>query len=277
MAARLPGDGILSAPKGELPMENALLIGLSRQTVLDRQLEIVANNIANIETTGYKADNAAFSQYLMSGARDNEFGGNDRRVSFVQDRASWIDLSPGAIQHTGDPFDVAIDGNGYLVVQTPRGQRYTRNGALTINGTGQLVTSEGYQVLGNSGPITLQLTDHDVTISPTGIITVREGASTVDSPRGQLQLASFDQPHRLQKDGGSTFLAPPDLTPQPAPQGTRVVQGAVEKSNVRAIVEMARMIQITRSYADIAAILQQEGDLRRSAQQQLAQTPSSSS
>jgi flagellar basal-body rod protein FlgF/flagellar basal-body rod protein FlgG len=135
-------------------MENALLVGLSRQMVLGRELDIVANNIANIETTGYKSDNAAFTQYLMPGARDNEFAGNDRRISFVQDRASWIDLSPGAVQHTGNPLDIAIDGKGYLAVQTPRGQRYTRNGALSINGSGQLVTSEGDQVIGPELPST---------------------------------------------------------------------------------------------------------------------------
>jgi flagellar basal-body rod protein FlgF len=258
-------------------MENALLVGLSRQMALSRELDIVANNIANIDTTGYKADNAAFSQFLMSGARDNEFSGNDRRISFVQDRASWLDLSPGAVQHTGSPLDVAIDGKGYLVVQTPRGQRYTRNGSLAISGSGQLVTSEGDQVIGNSGPITFQLTDHDVTISPSGIITVREGAGTADSPRGQLQIASFDRPQLLQKDGGSTFMAPNGVNPNPAPQGTRVVQGALERSNVRAIVEMARMIQITRSYSDIANIIQQQGDLRRNSLQQLSQAPSSSS
>ena len=277
MRAEVPGDGAVQALRGSVPMENALLVGLSRQMVLGRELDIVANNIANIETTGYKADNAAFTQYLMPGARDNEFAGNDRRISFVQDRASWIDLSPGAVQHTGNPLDVAIDGKGYLVVQTPRGQRYTRNGALSINGSGQLVTSEGDQVIGNSGPITFQLTDHDLTISPSGIITVREGAGTADAPRGQLQIAGFDRPQLLQKDGGSTFLAPAGVNAQPAPAGTRVVQGAVEKSNVRAVVEMARMIQITRNYADIAAILQQQGDLRRSSLQQLSQAPSSSS
>ena len=258
-------------------MENALLIGLSRQMALSHELEVVANNIANIETTGYKADHAAFAQYLMARARDNDFAGNDRRVSFVQDRASWVDFSPGAVQHTGNPLDVAIDGNAYLVVQTPRGQRYTRNGALSINGSGQLVTSEGDQVVGNAGPITFQLNDHDVNISPTGIITVREGASTVDAPRGQLQLVGFDRPQRLQKDGASTFMAPTGVNQQPAPQGTRVVQGAVEKSNVHAMVEMARMIQITRHYADIANIIQQQGDQRRNALQQLSQAPSSSS
>jgi flagellar basal-body rod protein FlgF len=254
-------------------MENALLVGLSRQMALGRELDIVANNIANIDTTGFKADNAAFAEFLMPGARDGQFSGNDRRISFVQDRASWIDLSPGAVERTGNPLDVAIDGKGYLVVQTPQGQRYTRNGALTINATGQLVTSEGDQVLGTGGPITFQNTDHDVTISPNGIITVRDGAGTADAPRGQLQIVGFDKPQLLRKDGNSTFMAPADVNAGPAPQGTRVVQGAVEKSNVRAIVEMARMIEITRNYSDIAAILQQQGDQRRNALQQLSQAP----
>jgi len=149
-------------------MQNALLVGLSRQMALTHEIDILANNIANVDTTGYKADNAAFSEFLMPGARDNEFAtGKDRRVSFVQDRASWIDFSPGAMQHTGNPLDVAIDGKGFLVVQTPRGQRYTRNGALSINSAGQLVTSDGDQVLGTGGPITFQPTDRDIVISPT--------------------------------------------------------------------------------------------------------------
>jgi flagellar basal-body rod protein FlgF len=259
-------------------MQNALLVGLSRQMSLSHQLDIVANNIANIDTTGFKADNAAFAEFLMPGARDNEFAAaKDRRISFVEDRASWIDLSPGSIQHTGGPLDVAIDGKGYLAVQTPRGQRYTRNGALSISASGQLVTGEGYQVLGTGGPITFQLTDHDVIIGPTGIVTARDGAGTTSAQRGQLQIVGFDQPQKLQKDGGSTFMAPDGVTAGPAPQGTRVVQGAIEKSNVRPIMEMARMIEITRSYSDIASILQQQGDLRRNSLTQLSQAPSSSS
>ena len=257
-------------------MENALLVGLSRQMVLSNELDVIANNVANIDTTGYKADNASFSEFLMPRASDQQFSGNDRRVSFVQDRSTWIDFSPGAIQHTGDPLNVAIDGKGYLAVQTPRGLRYTRNGALSLNATGQLVTSEGYQVLGDGGPITFQPNDRDVSISPSGIITVHEGASTTESQRGRLQLVGFDQPQRLQKDGGSTFTAPNGVNAGPAPLGTRVVQGAIEKSNVNAVAEMARMIQITRSYSDIAAILQQQGDQRRNALQQLSQMPTNS-
>ena len=111
-------------------MQNALLVGLSRQMSLSHQIDIIANNIANIDTTGFKSDSAAFSEYLGSGASDGDFAGKDRRVSFVQDHGTWIDFSPGAMQRTGDPLDVAIDGKGYFAVQTPRGQRYTRNGAF---------------------------------------------------------------------------------------------------------------------------------------------------
>jgi flagellar basal-body rod protein FlgF len=257
-------------------MENALLVGLSRQMALSRELDVVANNIANIDTTGFKADNAAFSQYLMPGASDEQFTGSDRRVNFVQDRATWTDFSPGALSHTGNPLDVAINGKGYFVVQTPRGQRYTRNGSFSISATGQLVTSDGDQVVGTGGPITFQLTDHDVNVSANGIVTARDGAGNNEAQRGQLQIASFDQPQRLRKDMGSSFFPPPGVNPGPAPQGTSVVQGAIEKSNVNAVAEMARMIEITRSYSDIAAILQQQGDQRRNALQQLSQAPSSS-
>ena len=254
-------------------MQNALLVGLSRQMALSREFDIVANNIANLDTTGYKADNAEFAEYLMSGARDNEFIGRDRRVAFVEDRDSWIDLSQGPLQKTGNPLNIAIDGKGYLVVQTPRGQRYTRNGALAVNATGQLVTSEGDPVLGTGGPITLQSTDHDVTISPAGMVSVREGSSTVDAQRGQLQLVEFDRPRALQKDGGSTFLAPNGVNAKPASANTRVLQGVLEKSNVNAVAAMARMIEITRSYTDVANIIQQQSDLRRNSLQQLAQAP----
>jgi flagellar basal-body rod protein FlgF len=106
---------------------------------------------------------------------------------------------------------------------------------------------------------------------------VREGASPADTQRGTLQIAGFDQPQLLQKDGSSTFSAPNGVTAGPPPANTRIVQGAIEKSNVNAIAEMARMIQITRSYSDIAAILQQQGDQRRNALQQLSQLPTAGS
>jgi flagellar basal-body rod protein FlgF len=209
----------------------------------------------------------------MSGARHDGFQGADRRLSYVQDRATWHDFRAGPIQRTGNPLDVTIDGDAFLVVQTPRGERYTRNGALQINATGELVTGEGHQVLGQSGPIQFQNTDRDISISDDGAITVREGGNTKsDSARGKLRLVRFDRVTQLKKDGSSLFSAPADVTPQ-TPRKVRVIQGAIEQSNVRGVVEMARMVEVTRTYTQIAGILQQHHDQRRSAIEKLAEVP----
>ena len=194
-------------------------------------------------------------------------------MSFVLDRGLWHDMSQGPVAHTGNPLDVAIDGNAFLVVQTPRGERYTRNGALQINATGQLVTGEGDPVLGDSGPITFQPNDRQVSISRDGTISVREGTSNADSARGKLRLVTFDNLQNLSKDGGSTFKAPNGVQPIPAPPEAGLIQGAVEKSNVRGVVEMARMIQITRTYTNISEILKQQADLGQTAIDKLAEVP----
>ena len=255
-------------------MENTLLVGLSRQSALRRELDIVANNIANMNTTGYKADGAVFSEYLMPTASADDFAVPDRRLSFVQDRATWHDMSQGAVQQTGNALDVSIDGNAFLVVQTPRGERYTRNGALQINATGELVTSAGHQVLGDNGPILFNVTDRDIVINPDGSIRVREGRNAnSDAQRGRLRLASFANPQALTKDGSSTFAAPAGMQPQAPAVGVRVVQGTIEKSNVRPVIEMTRMIELSRAYAEVSNILQQHGEMRRSAIQQLADVP----
>jgi flagellar basal-body rod protein FlgF len=254
-------------------MPNNLLIALSWQTALQRELDVVSNNVANLNTTGYKSDNSAFSEYLMPGARSEQFAAPDRRLSFVQDRATWHDFSQGPVQQTGGPFDVAIDGEGFLVVQTPRGERYTRNGALQLNNIGELVTTAGDQVLGEGGPIVLQTTDRDVAIQPDGTIKVREGLSlNSDSTRGKLRLVTFANSQSLQKDGTSMYVAPAGVQAQPD-QKSHIIQGAIEKSNVRAVVEMARMIQVTRNYTEVANMIQQQSDLRRTAIQQLAEIP----
>jgi flagellar basal-body rod protein FlgF len=256
-------------------MENALLIGLSRQTALQRELDVVANNIANVNTTGFKSDGAVFAEFLQNRENPELFASRDRRTSMVQDSTSWHDMSQGTVQQTGGPLDVAIDGEGMIVVQTARGERYTRNGALQLNNLGELVTTAGDKVLGDNGPIVLQLTDRDIAITKNGTIKVREGQSlNSDSTRGKLRLVTFANPQQLRKDGGSTFAAPDGVAPTPLPDSNvNVVQGAIEKSNVRPVVEMTRMIELTRAYSEVATILQQQGDLRKNSIQQLAEVP----
>ncbi|HXX06993.1 MAG TPA: flagellar basal-body rod protein FlgF [Pseudolabrys sp.] len=255
-------------------MQNALLVGLSRQVALSRELDVVANNVANLNTTGYKSDGAVFQEYISPTASADNFLAADRRVSFVQDRATWVDMSQGPLERTGNPLDVAIDGRGFLAVQTPRGERYTRNGALQINNNGELVTSEGFQVLGGSGPITFQPKDRNITISEDGTISVREGNNAAtESQRGQLRIAYFAQPGLLQKDGSSVFVAPANAAPQDEKPSARVIQGTIEKSNVRPVAEMARMIEVTRTYTQIAATLATQADLQKNAIDKLAEVP----
>jgi flagellar basal-body rod protein FlgF len=254
-------------------MENTLLIGLSRQTALRRELEIVANNIANLNTTGFKADGAVFGEYLKDSKGANPSSPEGRRVSFVQDRMSWHDMSQGTIQKTGSPLDVAIDGDGMLVVETARGERYTRNGSLQLGPTGELVTGSGDKVLGENGPIILQPTDRDIVITKDGTIKVREGLSlNSDSTRGRLRVVTFANPQELRKDGESTFKTAEGVVPQAA-EKINIVHGAIEKSNVRSVIEMTRMIEITRSYTEVANILQQQSDMRKNSIQQLAEVP----
>jgi flagellar basal-body rod protein FlgF len=255
-------------------MENLALIGLSRQIALHRELEVVANNIANLNTTGYKSDGSVFHEFLMPVARAGAFQGTDQRLSFVHDRATWHNFSTGATRQTGNPLDLSIDGDAFLVVQTPRGERYTRNGALQINATGELVTATGDRVLGDGGPIQFQPTDSNISINPDGTITAREaGNAASDSARGRLRLVRFERMSNLLKDGASMFRAPDGITPQPADTSIRIVQGTIEQSNVRPVVEMARMIELTRTYTQISSLLQQASEHRRSAIDKLAEVP----
>lgn len=254
-------------------MQNMLLVGLSRQVTLQRELDVVANNIANINTTGFKGNGAVFEEFIGKIARQGNLSRRDAQVSFVRDRSTWTDMTQGNLERTGNPLDVAIKGNGFLTVQTPNGERFTRNGAFQVNSAGQLVTSEGYQVMGENGPITMQPNDRDVRISADGTISVREGANVdVESLRGKLRMTSFDNPGLLRKDGSSTFSAPNGVNALPDTT-SEFIQGSIEKSNVNSVMEMTRMIEVTRTYTQVASMLQQQSDLQRTAVEKLADVP----
>ena len=253
-------------------MENTLLVGLSRQVTLERQMDVVANNVANINTNGFKADRSLFEEFLTSRAHEDNFAGRDRRVSFVQDRGTFKDFAQGASELTKNPLDVAIDGAGFLVVQTPAGERYTRDGGLKINNQGQLVNSSGFPVVGGSGPIVFQPTDKEITIAADGNVTVVEGTNRVDSVRGKLRVVRFADAQKLVKEGSNLYAAGPGIAPQ-ADAASKVRQGFVEKSNVNSVLEMSRMIEVTRAYTSISAMLQQQGDMRKSAIEKLADVP----
>ena len=157
-------------------------------------------------------------------------------------------------------------------MQTPAGERYTRDGNLQINNQGQLVTQSGYPVLGNSGPIVFQQTDKAINIAQDGNVTVLEGTNRVDSVRGKLRVVSFAQAQRLVKEGANLYSAGEGNAAQ-ADTTSRLRQGFVEKSNVNSVIEMGRMIEITRTYTQISSLLQQQSDLHKSAIEKLADVP----
>jgi flagellar basal-body rod protein FlgF len=254
-------------------MENTLLIGLSRQVTLERQMDVIANNVANVTTNGFKADRSLFQEYLMPTAREDNFvAGRDRRLSHVLDRATFRDMAQGSLDQTKNPLDVAINGDGMFAVQTPAGERYTRDGSFQIDNQGQLVTASGYPVLGNNGPIRFQQTDKQIGISPDGTVTVLEGTNRIDSIRSKLRIVNFTQPQRLKKEGSNLFSLGEGNAAQPDTKST-LAQGFIERSNVNAVTEMSRMIEINRMYTNMATMLQQQHDLHRTAIDKLADVP----
>jgi len=245
-------------------MENALLVGLSRQVALARELDVVANNIANVNTNGFKRRSMVFNEFVSPTASADSFPRRDRAVSFVLDKGSTLAFTQGDIEQTGNPLDVAVRGNALLAVRTAAGtERYTRNGAFALNGRGELVTSDGFAVQTDQGPVTFTDQDANIRIAADGTVSSSQGT------KGKLKLVVFDNPQTLRNEGQNLFSS--TATPRPATgDETRIEQGAVEKSNVQPVTEMTRLIELSRSYQEIANMMSRADELSRTAINRLA-------
>jgi flagellar basal-body rod protein FlgF len=243
-------------------MDNAQLITLSRQLGLQRQMDVVANNLANINTNGFKSENIMFEDYLMPKAEDDAFPQADRDLHFTEDWSTRHDMSIGSIEQTGAPLDIAIAGNGFLSVQTPAGERYSRDGAMTIDSTGMLVDVSGNPVLSTAGPIHFDSADTDIAISPDGTISTSQGS------KGKLKLTQFADPQALTHEGTNYYSGAGGA----ADTTSRIAQGSLERSNVSGVSEMVNMIRVQRAYQTIANMMEQQDQLRQTAVQQLGST-----
>lgn len=243
-------------------MENALLVGLSRQMALTRELDVIANNIANTSTNGFKARSSRFNEFIMPVASAEAFLRPDRPVSYVIDKGTPIDLSQGSTERTGNPLDVALRGDNYLVVQSPNGERYTRAGSLQINQRGELVTQTGMRVLGDGGPIVFGPGESDAKIAADGTVSSDQGI------RGKLRQVRFANPQSLVSDGNNLFSSTAPALPA-GPQA-RLETGAIEASNVKAVVELTRLMEVQRSYQSLANIMSKSDELRSRAISRLA-------
>ena len=240
-------------------MENAQLITLSRFSALERQMNVVANNLANVNTTGYKSENLLFEEYLMPVASADEFKSTDRDLRFVLDDRTIGNFDTGPIETTGNQLDVAIKGEGFFAVQTPAGERYTRDGAFTLNPDGQLTTHDGYPVLGGGGPIQLDPEETSITINGDGTITTETGEV------GRLRIVTFDDVQTLNRKSQNLFEGE---NPR-ALETPRLAQFALEGANVDSINQISQMIEVQRSYQELANIMRQQNDLRENAIQTL--------
>ena len=240
-------------------IENAQLIGLSRQIALQRQMDVVANNMANINTTGFKAEDMLFEEYQMPVASDRDFQSADQPLSYVQDWATIHDMSGGAMVQTGSELDVALNGEGFFAVQTPAGERWTKAGSFQLDSNGTLVNASGLPVLGQSGPIKFGPSETGILIGKDGSVSSSAGA------KGSLRIVEFADPQSLTREGSNLYVGG---TPTTA-TNTRVMQGFIEKSNVSGVTQMAEMIRVQRAYETAASLASKQDDLRRSAIQRL--------
>ncbi|MCG8561342.1 MAG: flagellar basal-body rod protein FlgF [Hyphomicrobiales bacterium] len=241
-------------------MENALLISMSRQMALQRRMDVLANNMANVNTAGFKSDSLMFEEYLMPVARMNDVNGSPSRLSYVQDVAVYRDFAEGTVEQTGGELDVALSGDAWLVVDTPNGDRYTRNGQLKLDADGQLVTLDGFAVMGEGGPLTFTVDESGIEIARDGTISTSQGI------KDQLRLVRFENNNLLSKEGSTLFSS--EAAPIAA-ENAEVMQGMIEKSNVQPVIELTRIIETVRAYTSVTRTLQQTHDLRRDAIERL--------
>jgi flagellar basal-body rod protein FlgF len=244
-------------------MDNSLLVSLSQQIAAYRSMDVIANNIANASTPGFKRETAKFEEYVTRVApSEGQIG--LQSVSFVKDAGISRDLSQGNIQNTGAPFDFAINGNGYFVVQTPAGMRYTRDGHFTLDASGQVVNSDGYALQGDGGAITITPDDGNVQVGMDGTLSGRTGQI------GKLQVVDFANDRTLVKQGANLY----STTQSPiAAANATIGQGMLESSNVQPVLEISHMIEVMRAYQATASLSQSQEDMIRQAVTKLGQMP----
>jgi flagellar basal-body rod protein FlgF len=246
-------------------MDNSLLVSLSQQLAAYRAMDVIANNLANASTPGFKREAAKFEEFITQ-MRPAEGETGMQSVSFVKDAGILRDTSQGNIERTGSMYDMALSGKGYFVVQTSAGVRYTRDGHFNLDANGQIVTTDGHALQGDGGAITITPDDGDIHIAPDGTLSGKTGQLA------KIRVVDFaDAAASMKKEGGnlySTAQAPI------VPTATSIKQKMLESSNVQPVIEISRMIEGMRAYEATATLSKSHEDLKRQAIEKLGRMPS---
>lgn len=218
-------------------MSIGIYSALSGIKIKEEELDLVAHNLANSSTNGYKEENVAFEAVL--GTYQN--GGADASATpfSVVGKRSY-NFQPGPIVTTNNSFDLAIQGDGFFEIQTEKGTFYTRDGAFSTDSTGKLVNQKGDLVVGSTGAIQVG-TDGNVQISPSGTVTVN------GEQKGSVKIVNFADPQKLQAAGGNYFRASGDAAPTNAANPS-VLQGKLEQSNTNVMLSLVKLVEISKQY-----------------------------
>ncbi len=236
------------------------MVGLSSQQLQRRRMDITANNLANMTTTGFKAESLITRELTERPARDID---RPNDVRFVEGWALQRDMRTGPLERTGNPLDVAIEGGGFFAIRLGDETAYSRDGQFSLNAEGVLVNRDGLAVLDDGGnEIGVPPNGEPVTIATDG--TIRQGAVEV----GRIGVSEFATPAALEKVGSNLWMAT-DETPIAA-EASMLRQGFLEGSNVQPILELTRMIEISRAYESASRMVKNADDLRQRAVEKIA-------
>jgi flagellar basal-body rod protein FlgF len=225
------------------PVNNGIYAACSGLRAQVDALDLLANNLANLNTAGFKEELAYFSPMNQAAEASANAGDIGASINSLIKTQGAINTANGSLSQTNRDLDVAIEGNGFLVVETPRGIRYTRNGSLMRNAKGVLVASEGSPILGASG--------RPITLGPGAININEEGAVTVDGKEiDRMKIVSFDDLTKISREGNSLLLLQ-NGRDQEKVSSAKIRCGYLEQSNVNAVSSVVRMVQIMRQFEAI--------------------------
>ncbi len=232
-------------------MDITTSLAASRLLAQQRAMDITANNIANANTPGFRTERVQFADWIDQQPNTARTPGS-HTITYAQDRATYREAQPGTVTHTGNPFDLALSGEGFFTINTPAGPRLTRDGRFGPLPDGTLADSSGNPVLDVNGkPIQIGSTDTQVTISGDGSV------STPDGTIGQIGVVQPADPMALRAEGATNFVAG---GPTAAVASPGIVQGAIEGSNVQPVMEVTRMMNDLRQFQLVTQLVQAEGD-----------------
>jgi flagellar basal-body rod protein FlgG len=226
-------------------MSGAIYMSAAGAMAYEKRMQVISNNLANINTSGFKKDKGHF-QIIDSPDSINEGLVKNSISKEKQQPPLWLqfetktDFSAGSLKHTGNPLDLALEGDGFFCIKTEQGNQYTRNGKFSLDQAGTLVTMDGLPVLGEGGPIIIEGNTFSVDVK--GNISV--DGDLVDT----IKIVGFQKQDALKKTGNSLFAIADKNTVETKAENTGVSQGFIELSNVNAIRMMTEMIEVLRGY-----------------------------